>query len=255
MMARMVLLVVTAWLLTACVTSSSGSSTPERNDAEAARVNLDLGISYLRQGNLEQAMVKLERSIDGEPNNPTAHRLLGLVYEQLGDLKGAEAQYYMAVRQGPEDPDALNQLAVFLCTQSKNQPEALDYFERALQIPLYPQRYLLFSNAGTCAKSVDLALAEKYLRQSLELNSQYPEVLMQLADVSFMRGNFLQSRAFVQRFVAAADVNPQSLWLGYRVENALGDVATANGYADQLLRNFPESVETRLLLEQRRNAG
>ncbi len=255
MIARMFLLAVTVWLLTACVTSSSGSPTPERDDAEAARVNLDLGISYLRQGNFEQAMVKLERSIETEPDNPTAHRLLGLVYERLGDLKGAEEQYYMAVRQGPNDPDALSWLAIFLCTQGKKQSEALDYFDRALQIPLYPQRYLLFSNAGTCAKSVDLALAENYLRRSLELNKEYPEVLFQLADVSFMRENFLQSRAFVERFFAAADVNPRSLWLGYRVENALGDVATANGYADQLLRNFPESVETRLLLEQRRNAG
>ena len=81
------------------------------------------------------------------------------------------------------------------------------------------------------------------------------DALLQLADVAFLRGNFLQSRAFVERFFAATDANSQALWIGYRVENELGDVATANGYANQLLQNFPESVETRLLLEQRRNAG
>jgi type IV pilus assembly protein PilF len=255
MIARIAASLFIAGWLGACITTTTGSPAAERNEAEAARANLDLGISYIRQGNYQEAMVKLRRSIEAQPNNPTAHRLLGLVYEQLGDPVLAEKEYYIAVRQAPDDPDALNQLASFLCAQNKDRREALGYFDRALEVPLYPRRFLLYSNAGTCAKPVDLARAENYLRRGLELNPEYAETLLQLADVAFLRGNYLQSRAFVERYFAAADANSQALWIGYRVENALGDTATANGYADQLLRNFPESVETRLLLEQRRNAG
>ena len=237
--------------LAGCVTAAPD----DMNSADAARANMDLGISYLRQGNLEQARIKLERSIEIDDENPTAHRLLGLVYERLNDLDAARDQYEVAVRQGPDDPDALNQLGIFLCTHTDDKRQALRYFERAFDIPRYSQRFLLYSNAGTCAKTVDLTLAENYLRKGLELNPGYAEALLQLGDVTYQQGNYFQSRAFVERFFAAANPSSQALWLAYRVEQALGDTATAEGYAGQLLRDFPESVETRLLLEQQRNAG
>jgi type IV pilus assembly protein PilF len=42
---------------------------------------------------------------------------------------------------------------------------------------------------------------------------------------------------------------PQSLWLGIKVEQQLGDEAAARDYALQLRRKFPDSDETRKLLE------
>ena len=253
MIARL-LIVIALLAVTACITTTTGP-TIQRNDAEAAAINLNLGINYLRKGNMEQARIKLERSIKFDSKSPTAHRLLGLVYEQLGDKKSAEEQYRIAVRQGPKDADALTQMAIFLCTQKGDREGALAYFDRALDIPLYQQRYLLFTNAGTCAKSLDLELAENYLRRGVELNPNYSEALLQLGDVTYQRGNYLQSRAFVERYLAAANPSSQALWLGYKLENALGDPDTANDYAKQLVRDFPESAETMLLLEQRRNAG
>jgi type IV pilus assembly protein PilF len=245
-------IVLTAFSLVACVTTAQNEPV---DIAEASRANMDLGISYLRQGNFEQARVKFERSVEMESNNPTSHRLLGLVYERLGDLDAAGKQYNIAVRQAPDDPDALNQLGIFLCTHTEDKRKALDYFERAINAPRYQQRYLVYSNAGTCAKSFDLVIAETYLRKGLELNPNYAEALLQLGDVTYQQGNYFQSRAFVERYFSAADASSQALWLAYRVENALGDSTTAKGYAGQLMRDFPESPETRLLLEQQRNAG
>ena len=62
-------------------------------------------------------------------------------------------------------------------------------------------------------------------------------------------------RAFLERYLGKVEPSPAVLWLGVRVENALGDAAAASKYGDQLKRDFAESVETRLLLEQERNAG
>jgi len=45
------------------------------------------------------------------------------------------------------------------------------------------------------------------------------------------------------------------LWLGVRIEEALGEPEAAARYAALLKRAFPESVETRKLLERERNAG
>ena len=75
-------LVVCCVVLAGCVTTMSGETPVETDKKELAALNLDLGISYLRQGNLEQAMMKLNKSIDDDPNNSTAHRALGIVYER-----------------------------------------------------------------------------------------------------------------------------------------------------------------------------
>ena len=102
---------------------------------------------------------------------------------------------------------------------------------------------------------MDLALAENYLRAALNFDGQFPDALLQLADVAFQRGNYLQARAFLQRHSAVARPTPAALWLSFQVETAMGDLNAADEHARSLRDDFPESVETRLLLERSRNAG
>jgi type IV pilus assembly protein PilF len=114
---------------------------------------------------------------------------------------------------------------------------------------------MMYTNAGVCAKRVDLERAEEYLRSALAADPGFNEALLQLADVAFTRGNYLQSRAFVERYLGAAPASPGALWLGYRVEEALGERQAAHDYGQRLQREFPASGETRLLLEKQRDAG
>jgi type IV pilus assembly protein PilF len=242
-------------LMSACI--STGEPLP-KSSTDAAQYNMELGIGYLRQGNLEAAKEKLLKAIDHDPGLATAHTALGLVYERLEDLPGAERQYRRAVSISPDDPDALNSLGVFLCARRNRSVEGLDFLDRALAVPLSrmpANRAMLNTNAGICAKPVDLPRAEAYLRTALSLDATYPEALLQLADVTFSQGNALQARAFLERHVAAAGASPAALWLGVRVEKSLKDNAAAGRYAQQLKEQFPESVETRQLLEQERGRG
>jgi type IV pilus assembly protein PilF len=179
---------------------------------------------------------------------------LGLVYEQLGDLEGAEIEFRTAVKQAPEDPDALNQLGSYLCLHGDTS-EALKYFDRGILVPRNQDRYLIFTNAGTCAKDVDLALAEDYLRRGLAENSRFSDALFQMGEVAYRRKNYLQARAFIERRMAASKAAPDALWLGYKNEVALNDTAAADRFAGQLLGEFPTSVEARMLLDSRRNGG
>jgi type IV pilus assembly protein PilF len=243
--------VLCSLLLFGCVTTQIGDLSDKE---EAARLNLELGLGYLRQSNYNEARIKLERSISEQSDNPTAHRALGLVYERLDDIKGAEKEYRIAVSQAPEDADALDQLAAFLCGQGE-QKEALKLFDKAVTIPLYQDRHRILTNAGTCAKQTDLPRAQAYFRQALALRPNYPEALLQLGEISFMEQNYIQARAFVSRYMAASPPNALVLWLGYRTETALRDFDAANSFADQLLKGFPDSSEATLLQEQRRNAG
>jgi type IV pilus assembly protein PilF len=249
-----VILLAVGVLLAGCVTTTTGELGEGANEQEASKLNRDLGISYLRKGDLEQARTKLEKSIQVEPNNPLAHRALGLTYEGLGDDKGAEKEYRTAVKQAPEDADALNQLAVFLCLHA-NEKEALKLFDRAIAVPLYQSRYMLYTNAGTCVQSSDLARAEDYLRRAIALEPDYSVALLQLAEVAYEQEYYLQSRAFLERYFAVEAATPNSLWLGYQVELSMQDINASIVFADRLLEEFPESIEARMLLEERRNAG
>jgi len=231
---------------------------PESSDTEAAQLNLELGIGYFRQGDMQSAQRKLEKAVEQDPELISAHTSLGLVYERLGDIEGADRHYRRSVQIAPQDPDALNALAAYLCRSPDGRREALVYFDRAISVPLSKQesnKALLNTNAGICAKPFDLERAENYLRAALANDEEFFEALIQMADVAYQRGNHLQSRAFLERYIGKVEPSSAVLWLGVRIENALGDAAAANKYGQRLKRDFAESVETRLLLEQERNAG
>jgi type IV pilus assembly protein PilF len=244
--------------LTACVTETTGRLPTEAKPVEAADLNVQLGISYLRKGDWQSARIKLEKAIEQDPDNAMAHRALGFVYENLDDVDGAEQQYRRAVALNSGDPDALNSLAVFLCKDERGRNEAMKLFDRALSIPLskaFSNKAMLYTNAGVCMKERDLTGAEDYLRAALAVDPQFSEALLQLADVAYRRGNYLQSRAFLERHLAVAAPSPAALWLGVRVENAMDNFQAADQYGNQLRVSFPESVETRQLLEQLRDTG
>jgi type IV pilus assembly protein PilF len=244
--------------MTACITETTGRIQTAEQPKVAADLNVQLGIGYLRQGDWQSARVKLERAVEQDPDNVVANRALGLVYEKLGDIEGAERHYRRSVSLDPKDPDALNSLAVFLCGDEGKRDEALDLFDRALSIPLstaYSNKAMLYTNAGVCMKGLDLERSEDYLRAALAVDPQFGDALLQLADVSYQRGNYLQSRAFLQRHLVVAGPSPGALWLGVRIENAMDDFQAADQFGNQLRLTFPESLETRQLLEQLRDTG
>lgn len=256
---RMLRVLVATWplVLGACVTSSTLPPAPV-SEKEAAQYNMELGISYLRQGDLKTAQTKLEKAVSQDSSLATAYSALGLVYERLGDLPAAEKNYRRGLALAPGDPDALNATASFLCLQRNETAEAMRYFDKALAVPeskSNSNKAMLYANAGLCAKRFDMERAEAYLRNALAADPTYSDVLLQLADVSFSRGNHLQSRAFLERYLAASRATPEALWLGYRVERALGETAAAGRYGERLKKEFPTSVEAGELLEAQRHGG
>ena len=244
--------------ISGCITTSSMPRPAETSRKDAARYNMELGISYLRDNRLQDAREKLERAIKQEPDLAKAHAALGLVFERLEDPKGAEREYRRAVDLDGSDPDSLNALAIFTCSRKQKPEEALKLFDRAIAVPLSVKaanRPMLYTTAGTCAKQVDLALSEAYLRAALAQDPQFGDALFQLADVSLERGNALQARGFLERFLAQGKATPAALWLGVRIEQSLNDATAARRYGEQLRTEFPESTETRLLFEQSRSRG
>ena len=236
--------VLLAVLLAGC------ASTPQDgrvSDRDAARYNVQLGMSYLQRGDLEGARDKLERAAQQDPQLPAAHAALGILYERAGDMRRAGDHLRRATRLAPEDPNMLNNYGGFLCRQGDRR-NGIRHFEMAATNAYYRTPEVALTNAGVCARGIpDLAAAEGYFRRALDVNRNHAEALLLLADLSVERDRALQARAFMQRFEAVAPATPYSLELGYRIERAAGDARAAGEYASRLRREFPDSNEARSL--------
>jgi type IV pilus assembly protein PilF len=236
------LLVLLAALLAGCVSNQPPAQTSGR---DAARYNVQLGMSYMQRGDLEGAREKLERAVQQDPSLPAAHAALGILYERAGDTRRARDHLRTATRLAPDDPNQLNAYGGFLCRQG-DRKEGIRHFEMAASNAFYRTPEAALTNAGVCARGIpDPELAENYFRRALDLNRNHAEALLQMAELSLEMQRTLQARAFLQRYEASGPASPFSLGLGIRIETAAGDPRAAAEYAARLRREFPDSREAR----------
>jgi type IV pilus assembly protein PilF len=239
-------------IVTLALCACSNTSNVREQDSQATRaatVNVELGAGYMNQGKYDVALSKLNRALDEDPKLPSAHNVIAILYERLGEFEKADTHFRRAVDLAPHDPEVHNNYGTFLCGQNRLK-EADKQFLAALKDPLYKTPEFAYTNAGVCALKIpDQAKAEEYFRQALRVNPRFGNALFEMAQLNFNRGNYLPARGFLQRYMEASEHGPAGLWLGVRIERALGDKAAADSYAKVLMTDFPNSRETELLLK------
>ncbi len=218
---------------------------------EVAIANLNLGVEYMRQGNYEMALVKLNRAKMARNNYAPIHNALGLLYQQIGETEAAEINFKRAIKLDPSDSSSLNNYGLFLC-QNQRFDEAEEYFIKAANNPLYSTPEIAITNAGTCALSDEqFDKAENYFREALKRNPWVAPALIQMAELSYEQGQYLLARGYLQRYLELTKHTPKSLWLGIRIESELGDKNAVSSYALLLRNNYPDTKEATLLKDFR----
>ncbi|MBI3171486.1 MAG: type IV pilus biogenesis/stability protein PilW [Hydrocarboniphaga effusa] len=221
----------------------------EPNLEEAAKLNTQLGIDYMRKGQLDLALEKLKKALDQDPDLATAHSSIAFVYARRGENRLAEKHYRKALNRNADDPFTLNNFGVFLCGQGELE-DAEKYFLKAAHSKDYATPEAALTNAGVCLRREpkQAARAEQYFREALRRNPQFPDALVQMAQLTHESGDYLRARAFLQRYESVARSTPQSLWIGARNERRLGDMQSARAYERRLKTEFPDAAETYELL-------
>lgn len=221
----------------------------KENLAAAAEANTQLGIEYLREGNYDLSMEKLEKALSLDPDMPAAHDAIAVLYERVGDAKNAEKYYKKSLRLKPDSARGHNNYGQFLCVQER-YAEAEEQFLEAANNPFYDSIPVALTNAGVCASRVpDIEKAEKYFRMALDVAPGFAPALLQMSLLQYSRDKYLSARAYMQRFQEAASHSPESLWLAIRIEYGLHDHGASGTYAGMLRNRFPDSEQAALLQE------
>lgn len=213
----------------------------------AAKAHTDLGMVYLREGQLNVALDEARKAIEVDSSYPLGYNLYGLVQMYLDDNRAAEESLGRALQLAPADPEINNNYGWFLC-QSGRQKQSIEYFVVASKNTLYVAPTKPLTNAAICSIGVgDDKGAEEFLTKALRADPQNGDAYFLLAELYYRTGRLVDARlrlADVHRLTAPT---AQSVWLGLRLERKLGDREAETRYGKQLRREFQDSREFQLL--------
>ena len=218
---------------------------------QRAKIHTELSGAYYQAGNMKVALEEAGIAIEADPEHVQAYSMRGLIYARLKENAKAEEDFRQALKIGPNNPDVNNNYGWFLCETGQPR-QSIQYFLNALKDPLYATPDVAYMNAGKCAaKAGDLEGAQGYLLNALRVtHSAAPDTRYELASVFYQRGNFDESKVYLNEAIKAMEPpTPEALWLGVRLERRLGNKAGEGSYASQLRSRYPTSNEYQQFLK------
>ena len=135
--------------------------------------NMVLGQLMLRSGNLDQALVHLEKAAKKQPNDPAISYVLGNLYYQKSYYNKAVMAYSETIALDSTNAGAYNNLAWLYAEMGRKLDEAL-----------------------------------QLSRRSLALDPDNPEFLDTLAEIYYKRKEYLRALTFIRK---AVEQNPPNI--------------------------------------------
>jgi len=220
---------------------------PESIDhIKAAKLNVELGLNYLKQEQVSRAKSKLLRAKKLAPDLPEVHYSYGYFLEYVGEIPAAEKSYQKAVSLNPKGGNERNNLGAFLCRQHQYR-KAEKEFLKAIDDPNYPNTAEALENAGVCVNQIpDVAKAVEYFEKSLRYDANRSTALLELAMIRYQEKQYQQANEYHQRFAQIARPNARFLLLGIELAKRSGDKNKVASYQLLLNNQFPESAKAKL---------
>lgn len=225
--------------------ANAGVVTPsdEPETRRRARIRLELASNYFENGQTAVALDEVKQSLAADPSYSDAFNLRGLIYMRLGDFGQAEESFRRALTLRAGDPNLLHNYGWLLCQQQK-YAQADANFAQALTNPTYVARAKTLMARGLCQSSAgQFAEAEQSLVKAYELDAGNPVVGYNLAALLLRRNELTRAQFYIRRLNNGEYANSESLWLGIKIERALGDTVAMKQLAEQLRKRFPDSRE------------
>ncbi len=243
-------------LLNACVMVPVGETRMQK----ASKINVQLGIGYYQQNNLELANAKLVKALREDPDSSQAHHAYAVLLNRFQEKKKAEKHFKKAIELDPENSEALTNYGAFLCKDGRYL-EAEKMFLQAVDNPLYKSPEIAYTNAAVCLRKLEgdhgqMKRIKRYLQKALGKRNNFPPALLNMAEISVEEKNHDFARMYLDRYHRVARPSARSLWLEIQNELGAGHIQKASEWAQKLKKDFPDSPEYKkwLALQQGNSA-
>lgn len=237
--------------LSGCVTERTytGTDIPvaERSidKVAAARERMQLGLTYLRLGNGEQAKYNLDKAIEFAPQISEVHVAMAYYYQTVGDLTRTEDAYGDAIKASDASGDAKNNFGVFLC-QQKKYARAETMLLEAIETPKYTRVASSYENLGVCSRnSGDPEKARQYFKMALKYDPRRGNTLIGLTELAMEDADYADARNILSRYHQVANETAESLALGIKIEQEIGDIDAMKRFGITLIAKFPTSSQAK----------
>ncbi|MBU0748649.1 MAG: type IV pilus biogenesis/stability protein PilW [Gammaproteobacteria bacterium] len=225
--------------------SGAGSFTAsdEPESRRRARIRLELASNYFEMGQTTVALDEVKQALAADPGYADAFNLRGLIFMRLNDFPQAEDSFRRALALRGNDPSLMHNYGWLMCQQRK-YAEADQQFIQAIANPAYTARSKTLMARGLCQSSAgQYPEAEQSLLKAYELDAGNPVVAYHLASLLLRRNELTRAQFYIRRLNNSELSNSESLWLGIKIERAIGDSVAMRQLADQLRKRFPDSKE------------
>ncbi len=209
------------------------------NEPLNANAQLLLVRGLLTSGDLDRAGQELAQLAKRFPDSPAVHTQLGMLLGRRNDVAGARGEFERALVLEPGNVEALGGL-IALDLAAKNYAAARARIDKQLAAGTTP--VLLGMAARTSAAANDLASAERFLRQAIELDPSYLEAYGALGQILVVEGKLPQARAEFETLVQKSPKSVGGLTMIGMLLQASGDSKGAAARFEQALRVDPDAA-------------
>ena len=144
----------------------------DTDNLEYAEKNFQKASLACSEGRFNAAMDLLHKAIKACPGYSEAHRLLGQVFYQQGEIEKGMNEVLEALLIDPKNMWALILMGNILANGKNNADAADKYYKKVLEY--YPDNAIALNNvAGTLIRKKDYDSAIRYMKQALELDNTY----------------------------------------------------------------------------------
>lgn len=165
-----------------------------------------LGMIAMERGDLDAAEDHLRRAVEAEPSRATAHRALAMLYISRGDLREARTAVETALMYAPYQEDNYNILGT-IERQEGNNERAIELFEKEIEIN--PSNWRAYANlASALDESGDLETAIDAYEKAIELQPNEADLVYALATAYTRTGRDDRAEALLSRMEDTVPANP-----------------------------------------------
>lgn len=190
--------------------------------SQVAKINVNLGLAYLENKNVQRAKQKFLLALKQDPDIPEPWYSMAYFHEATGNLDEANRFYAKAVEIAPQRGDAQNNYGTFLCRQG-NYQQAISHFMLAVKSPDYLDPAAAYENAGLCSmKSKSYAKAAEFFNQALLKDPARTLSLLNLALADLKQGKYQQAKAIMVQYSLVAQPNAESNYINNELAKHTG---------------------------------